>query len=700
MIANDSREDNAPRNASNLDTLGGFRYKSPLAIFMRTSHQRYPADGSVSPCGSPPQSRRFTAACAALACALLALSVVAAWHVAVAAETAKRAPANHPTLNQAKRLIDGGQAEEAITILRRFLGTNPKPDLLDDTYLLLGAALYRAQQYSEGLKYLQQLQAEFPSSEVADRGKLMLARTHAAMGNPDLALPILTGLRALSQDDVTKREAVHLSGELYVQKKEPARAIQAWLDEMSLSSEEQAEEIRTNITELINASFDKKVLERIREAYPKSFPGDLAALRLIDLYMGRGEEHQASRQIQQFLAHFPSHPQRTRLSEMLDALQTKLKSSQFLIATVLSLSGKMSSFANDVLSGIQLALESPGDRTGGPSIGLLVKDIESAQASFLDDFSSLLANDRPVAVIGPLLSKNLPVMAELAERSHTPLITPTAMLPNVRRLGNFTFSTALTYQLQAQKIAAYATGDLGFRRFCILHPDTAYGREMARLFAQEARQRDGEIIAIESYKEGDSDVGAQLKRMKTEDLKKYGLAVPVDPTKIGGKLTKLDKKVLYTPGFDAVFIPGRAADVGLIAAQLNFHDMKVPFLGSNGWNAPDFARTADQSIDGAVFVDGFFVDSPNPNVQDFVDRYKKRFQNPPTLFAMQGYEAAKFVIEAIKKGAASGEAVREYLTAQQDLPALAGPASFAQDGTLNRPLFLIQVKRGRFTQVD
>jgi ABC-type branched-subunit amino acid transport system substrate-binding protein len=223
---------------------------------------------------------------------------------------------------------------------------------------------------------------------------------------------------------------------------------------------------------------------------------------------------------------------------------------------------------------------------------------------------------------------------------------------------------------------------------------------MARLFTQETRQRDGEIIAIESYKEGDSDVGVQLKRMKDEDLKKYGLAVPVDPTKVGGKLTKLDKKVLYTPGFDAVFIPGRASDVGLIAAQLNFHDMKVPFLGGNGWNAPDIARTADQSIDGAIFVDGFFADSPNPNVQDFVDRYKKRFQTTPTLFAMQGYDAAKFVVEAIKKGAASGEAIRDYLTSQQDLPTLGGPAAFGPDGTLNRPLFLIQIKRGRFTQLD
>jgi ABC-type branched-subunit amino acid transport system substrate-binding protein/predicted negative regulator of RcsB-dependent stress response len=630
----------------------------------------------------------------------MAVGIGTGRHQVAAAETAKQAPANHPTLNQAKRLIDAGQAEEAITILRRFLGTNPKPDLLDDTYLLLGAALYRAQQYGEGLKYLLQLQTEFPSSEVSDRGKLMLARTHAAMGNPDLALPILTGLRALAQDDVTKREAVHLSGELYFQKKEPARAIQAWLDEMALSPVEQSDDIRANITELINESFDKKALERIKDAYPKQFPGDLAALRLIDLYMGRGEDHQASRQIQQFLVHFPSHPQRGRISEMLEVLETKLKSSQFVIAAVLPLSGKLASFANDVLSGVQLAVETGGDRGSGSSIGLLVKDLESSQASFLDDFSNLLFNDRPIAVIGPLLSKSLPVMAELAERSHTPLLTPTAMLPNVRRLGSFTFSTALTYQLQARKIAAYATGELGFRRFCILHPDTAYGREMARLFAQEARQRDGEIIAIESYTEGDSDVGAQLKRMKAEDLKKYGLAVQVDPTKVGGKLTRLDKKVLYTPGFDAVFIPGRAADVGLIAAQLNFHDMKVPFLGSNGWNAPDLARTADQSIDGAVFVDGFFADSPNPAVQDFVERYRKRFQMTPTLFAMQGYDAAKFVIDAIRKGAASGEAIREYLTTQQDLPALAGPAAFTQDGTLNRPLFLIQVKRGRFTQVD
>lgn len=82
----------------------------------------------------------------------------------VYAETVSASPASHPTLKQAKRLIDAGQAEEAITTLRRFLATSPKSELLDDTYLLLGAALHNAKQYMDALKYLQQLQTEFPDS--------------------------------------------------------------------------------------------------------------------------------------------------------------------------------------------------------------------------------------------------------------------------------------------------------------------------------------------------------------------------------------------------------------------------------------------------------------------------------------------------------------------------------------------------------
>ena len=87
------------------------------------------------------------------------------------------------------------------------------------------------------------------------------------------------------------------------------------------------------------------------------------------------------------------------------------------------------------------------------------------------------------------------------------------------------------------------------------------------------------MIAIESYKEGETDMSAQLKRMKEEDIKRYGLSMPIDQTKLTGKLTKLDKKVLYTPGFDANIIPGRAADAGIITSSARLfprHEGSIP----------------------------------------------------------------------------------------------------------------------------
>ncbi len=78
---------------------------------------------------------------------------------------------------------------------------------------------------------------------------------------------------------------------------------------------------------------------------------------------------------------------------------------------------------------------------------------------------------------------------------------------------------------------------------------------------------------------------------------------------------------------------------------------------------------------------------PNPAVQDFVQRYKKRFQTSPTLFAVQGYDAAKLVIDAIRKGATSGEAVHDQLLTPAGPSIPTGPAAFGPDGTLNRPLF-------------
>ena len=631
---------------------------------------------------------------------LLGLCLIVPEPAIAANKTASPVP-NPSVLAQAGQQIETGDYESAAATLRQFLATTPRPEHLDDTYLLLGGALYGMQDYPGALRYLNQLQQEFPESELNEPGKLLLARTHAAMGNVDLALPLAAQVRAATQDPDTKYDALKLTADCLVHKKDFVRAVRTLLEGIGSGSDEQTAETREQIRDMIAEKLDRKGLTRIREAFPRAYPGDLASIRLINYYIARGEDHLAEGELRRFLAAFPMHPHGPKAHDALQLLNTRLRTNQYFIAAVLPLSGRLGAFANDVLDGIQLAIERAREQTDMPSIGLILKDQNADREGFLDDLSTLLTKDRPLVVIGPLLSKNLPVMAEMAQRTRVPLITPTATLPNIRRLGAYLFSTSLTYGLQAERIASYATKEQGYRRFCILYPNTVYGRELARLFAQEVRQHEGEIIAAVPFNEGDTDFGPPITQLKAEDLKKYGLAVPVDPSKPAGKpLHRNDKRILYTPGFDAIFIPSRSNDIGLIAAQLAFHDMRVPLLGTNGWNAQDFARTTDRTVEGATFVDGFFVDSPNAAVQEFVQRYHKRFQTTPSLFTMQGYDAANAVIEGVRSGVTSGETLREFFMTQRTLPTLAGPAGFGPDGTLHRPLFLLQVKQGKFIQVD
>jgi branched-chain amino acid transport system substrate-binding protein len=292
-----------------------------------------------------------------------------------------------------------------------------------------------------------------------------------------------------------------------------------------------------------------------------------------------------------------------------------------------------------------------------------------------------------------LVSRHLPVAAAVGEETDTPFITPAATASDVRRLGTYLFTTALTYPQQVHRLADYAVTRMGYKRLCIMHPETPYGQELARLFAQEARQRGAEVIAVESYPDNATDFGPQIKRLKEEDLKHHGTTTLTETSKGAQRLT-------YTPGFDAVFLPGSFAQIALLAPQLRFHDIKTPLLGSNAWNSPDLLRLADRSIDGSVFVDGLFADSPDPLVREFVDRYRRKFQANPTVFAAQAYDAARVLLESVRKGATSGKAVREHLLKDQDLPSLGGPAVFGSSGSLERRIFLIQVRQGKLVQLD
>ena len=655
-----------------------------------------------------PSSRRRARRGAHLSCALLfTLLLITAFlhgpslwdHSPAKAEvppTGQTDPEGEATpqsvIERAKTLVDAREMDAAVDLLNAFIASSPE-EYLDHAYLLMAAALSGRKEHAEAISYLDQLLNEFPNSNLVGRARIMLGSEYAQMGNLDAALPVLAEARSLSPDPETQREALTQIGEILVRKGDFVRAVQAWLDELTLAPQEQRAEIRERIQSLVQVKMDKKDLLRLRDIYPTAFPGDVALIRLIELHTARGEEHLAERNIRIFLNRFPTHAYAATASDTLRAFKERLKASQYVLAAVLPLSGRMAPFGTDSLNGIRLALEKAKETLGPNSVGLLVKDSVTDRTLLRSQLADLTSEYHPLAVVGPLLSRDLQAVAAFAEEAEIPFITPAATLSDVRRHGSFLFSTALTYPLQIHRIADYAVTQRGHHRFCVLYPDTAYGQDLARLFIAEVRMLGGEVIAVESYKETDTDFGPQIKRLKAEDLKRHGRTHAV---KIGKGVTR----VLYRPGFDAIFLPGDYTQIALIAAQLAFYDVNVSLLGSNGWNSPDLLRLADRWVEGGVFVDGFFLDSRDANIQDFVERYRRRFQSNPSLFSALAYDAAWLVLDAIRSGATSGKEIRDHLLKLQEMPTLGGPAEFGPGGVLRRPVFLIQVKNGQFVQLD
>ena len=619
---------------------------------------------------------------------LSATAVTAATDRKPAGGASVRSPLEH-----AKNLIETRQEGAAIAVLQKFLASSPRQEDLDDAYLLMAVALISKREYEEGVAYLDQLLSELPNSDLTGRARLMIGAAQVQLGNFDAALAALTEVRSMPSTSELKRQALRLFGEVQTKKGDWLKAVQAWTEEMSVASESQRPEARARIRDVVLEKMDRKTLQQLRDTHPTDFPGDLALLRLIEMQIARGEEHLAERNARVFLTRFPDHEYAQAAADVLRSMKEKLKTSQQLVAAVLPLSGRLQQFGTDSLNGIQLALEKGKGDLGLGSVALKVIDSETDKAVLRMELSDVLADYRPVAVIGPLLSKDLHMTSALAEQTDTPFITPSATVSDVRRLGSYLFSTAMTPSQQVERIADHALGNLGYRRFCILYPDTAYGQELAHLFGVEVRKRGGELIAVESYKETDTDFGPQIRRLKEADLKRYGQATTA-------KTAKGLTRILYTPGFDAMFIPADSAQVTLIAPQLLFYDVKVPLLGSNTWNSPDLLRLADRSLDGSIFVDGFFIDSSDHNIREFVERYRRRYQAEPTVFAAQAYDAMRVVLEAIRKGATSGRAVYEQLVSGPDLPTLTGPAAFGPSGALNRRLFVIYVKNGKLVQLN
>jgi ABC-type branched-subunit amino acid transport system substrate-binding protein len=584
----------------------------------------------------------------------------------------------------------------------------------------LGQLDQKSGSFATALQYYQVLIKEFPKSSLMQTVIYLMGECYFELGQNLEAERFFRKVAGTHPDIKLRWKALFHLGKLAERKLDYANALDKLVQVYEQKQNNAIKSFaREEIETIINEKLSEENLLSLKSKYSSDFPADLFSLKLISLYRNQGKIDQFKTVALDFSTRFPEHPETSLIEAQIQNIEKK-QQGKIRVGVVLPLTGKRAVTGQQVLQGIQLALNQQGGQ-GKQRVELVVKD--SARGVSITTIMDELAGDPTMAgILGPVLSDEVKEIVPLVDKYQIPVFTPTASSEGLPEMSPFIFRNALTRKIQAKFLAAYAVNELNLNRFAILYPVESYGIEFRELFKQEVESLGGQVITTVAYDRTQTDFRAQILELggitddKLERLIQENNFNPDDDPGVSGegglsrplvdmghwnndKIESL--KASLELKYDAIFIPGFFDKVGLIVPQLVFYNIdNVTLLGGSGWNSPKLIESAGSYIKDGLFVAGFFVDSSRPEVKKFVAAFKSTFGKEPTLHSAQAYDGATIMIQSILKGASNRIEVKKDLDTLQDYPGVSGKTTLLSGGDSEKELFTLRIKNRAVQQIN
>ena len=96
---------------------------------------------------------------------------------------------------------------------------------------------------------------------------------------------------------------------------------------------------------------------------------------------------------------------------------------------------------------------------------------------------------------------------------------------------------------------------------------------------------------------------------------------------------------------------------------------------------------------------GFFPDSQQDPAKKFAEDYLNKFAKKPDLMAAQSYDAARLLLQAANLSS-TREDIQANLLKIKDFDGVSGKTSFDGHGEAEKLLPILQIKGGKYQQVQ
>ncbi len=343
---------------------------------------------------------------------------------------------------------------------------------------------------------------------------------------------------------------------------------------------------------------------------------------------------------------------------------------EILIGEFGSLTGPNATFGISSTNGLKLAVEELNNSGGllGKKVKLITYDDQGKPSEAQTVVQRLIKNDNVVAVIGEVASSNSKAGAPICQTNKIPMISPASTNPEVTAIGDYIFRVCFIDPFQATVVSKFILNTLKLKKVALLKDvKNAYSTGLADFFEKEFKNMGGEIVEIQSFSAGDKDFKAQLTSIKAKNP-------------------------------EAIFIPAYYTDVNLISIQAREIGLTCPLIGSDGWESEKLTEgKAKDALEGCYFSTHVSTENPDPKIQEFITKYKAKYNSMPDAMSFLAYDAGLILFEAMKKaGTTDPEKVKNELAKIKDFSGVTGKISINEQRNAVKPAVILEIKGGQF----
>lgn len=279
--------------------------------------------------------------------------------------------------------------------------------------------------------------------------------------------------------------------------------------------------------------------------------------------------------------------------------------------------------------------------------------------------------DNVVAVVGPAFSSESQSADPTFEKAQIPNVSASATNVKLAQNGLKFFHRALADDsAQGPGDANYIVKTLGDKTVAVVDDSSSYGLGLAD-YVRSSLKTNGGGDALDDH---------------------------IDPN--GQDYSSTVNKITVAKP-QAVFFGGYYDAAGRVAKQLKDAGFKGAFVSGDGSKDPGFIKSAGSAAtaEGAYLSCACEDTTASSAAQAFNSAYMKAYGTPPQTYSGEAYDAANFILAAIKSGATTKTAINNYLASNQ-WPGVTKTLKFLPNGNVSGgTVYMYQVKNGAIAQV-